>query len=118
MFWPESVDSFSSYNLNTCVRIKMLDTYYSGSSTSDRYACMYACDIHIISFWGFFLSQVYGDLENLSLVYVANLRGEYTCTCVVFFFFFFSSEQDTCSVTHASTGHGWERLFLIGRQWL
>lgn len=43
------------YNLNTCVRIKMLDIYYSGSSTSDRYACMYACDIHIISFWGFFL---------------------------------------------------------------
>lgn len=34
------------YNLNKCVRIKILDM--TGSSTSDRYACMYACDIHII----------------------------------------------------------------------
>lgn len=39
-----------------CIKHQTQDIrYYSGSSTSDRYACMYACDIHIVSFWGCFL---------------------------------------------------------------
>lgn len=54
---------------------------------------MYACDIHIISFWGFFLSKsesgIWGTWKAcLWSTYVANLRGEYICICVVFFLFF------------------------------
>lgn len=95
MFWPGLRVSIRSalYNLNKCVRIKMLDTYYSGSSTSDRYTCMPV--IYILYDFGVFFSckvrvRYMGTWKAcLWSTYVANLRGEYTCTCVVFFFFFF-----------------------------
>lgn len=41
--------------------------------------------------------------------YVANLRGEYTCICVVFFFIF--SFFRTGHLQCYTREHGWERLF-------